>query len=469
MTFEDYISLLPFFVLLAGSLIVLLLESFFSHSSKTASFWMTVASIAGAALILFQVPAATSPLLTPWIQQDPFYKSASLIALGTGFLTLLMSILFFRQFKKGRGEFDFFLLMALMGLLFIASAADFLTLFLGLETLSLALYTLVGYMKQWRMSSEASIKYLLLGALGTALLLYGIALLYGALGTTSLTGLENRYASLTGIESLSFFWGGIVFITCGLLFKAAAVPFQFWAPDVYEGASTPVTAFMSVGVKAGAFFAFARVFAFGFQGLHPFFSEAIGTIAVITLLISNLIALRQLNLRRLFAYSGISHTGFLLIAVAIPGQQAIPALLFYLVIYAVATLGAFFVICLLDKDESGVYIHDLKGLSSRQPLLALLFAFSVLTLLGFPPTAGFFAKFFLFKSAIEAGLLWVVIAALLSTVISAFYYLRLIATAYTPLQEKEEPAKPLHWASLGALCFCVVLLIISLFPSIAML
>lgn len=463
MTLHDYFSLSPLLFLLAGSLIILFIESFFTSISSKLSPWISLTSMLAAALSLVYAPRSDASLLTPWIEQDSFYKIASMLSLGIGIATLFLSDLVFKQFKRGRGEFDVLLLTSLMGLILVALSADFLTLFLGLETLSLSLYVLVGYMKDWERSSEASIKYLLLGALGASFLVYGIALLYGAIGTSHFATLSKSYQTLSGMQSISLFWGGVIFVTVGLCFKAAAVPFQFWAPDVYEGACTPVTAFMSVGVKSGAFFAFARVFLLSFNGFHPLWNEGIALIAVITLIFGNLVALRQLNLRRLFAYSGISHTGFLLVAVASPGPSAVPALLFYLIVYAAATLGAFAVICFLDKNEGGVYIHDLKGLSSAHPYLAFLFAFSILTLAGLPPTAGFFAKFYLFKTALEAGQLWLVILALLSTAIASVYYLRLVAAAYTPSVQGQELLSS-RKLMFGAACFGLLLFILSLYP-----
>jgi NADH-quinone oxidoreductase subunit N len=345
---------------------------------------------------------------------------------------------FLQLFRPSSAEYYFLLLAALFGLLLISAAADFLTLFVGLETLSLALYVLCSYVKKWKLAEESSVKYFLLGSLAAAILLYGIAMIYGATGTTNFSGLSNAFTSANDLQTKALFFGGVALITVGLIFKAAVVPFHIWAPDVYDGAPTPVTAFMAVATKAGAFAALIRIFLLNLPLFDSRWNSAIAALSAITLIYANFVAIRQKYLRRFFAYSGISHAGFLLIPIAIGVSSAINALLFYLVVYAMATLGAFAIIMFLDRRSEGVMIADLRGLFYRSPGLCIALALCLLTLAGIPPTAGFFAKFYLFKLAFEAHYFWLLAIALATTILSAFYYAYIISVMLSKAEEPQE-------------------------------
>lgn len=438
LSLNDALTLSPLLILLCGSLVILLIEAFGKGSILKISLPIAILTIVSALFAAWNLPEVTGPLLTPWITFTPIARFFTILFLLTALASTLLSYSFFKQFKATYGEFLFLLLAASFGLLLIASAADFLTLFLGLETLSIPLYILCGYMKRWEISSESSIKYFLMGALGAAFLLYGIALIYGATGTTRFDALLGGYNALAG-SGKTLFLSGIAFVTLGLAFKAAIVPFHVWAPDVYDGAPTPITAFMAVGTKAGAFAAFAIIFLKALPKFDPVWSECIALLAFPTLIYANIVALRQIQLRRFFAYSGISHAGFLLIPLAAGGPEAIKALSFYLVIYATATLGAFSVLSFLDNKMDGVVLKDLTGLFKRSPFLASIFALCMLTLAGIPPTAGFFAKFYIFKVAFEAGYYALVIVGLLTTILSAYYYLRFVAVMFQEPTEAKEP------------------------------
>jgi NADH-quinone oxidoreductase subunit N len=464
MNVTDYLSLSPLLILLAGGLLTLLLETF---ADAKALFWSSILGLATFALTglaLLTAPSIGNPLLTPWIVSDALAQSGSLLILAVAIGVNLISGPLFRKHPTSRSEFDFFLIMASAGVMLIASSADFLTLFLGLEILSLSLYILTGYMRGWSLSGEASLKYFLMGAIGAAFLVYGIALIYGATGTTGFKGLLAAFRSIQDGQEFSLFWGGIAFITVGLSFKAAIVPFHFWAPDVYEGAPTPVTAFMSVGVKLGAFLAFARIFLVALPQFSTHWEEAIAVFAIISLIYANFVALQQTNLRRFFAYSGISHSGFLLIPFAAQGAYSLTALLFYLTVYALATLIAFAVLAEMDEGEGGVRLEDLKGLAYRSPFLTGLFTLSLLTLAGIPPTAGFFAKFYLFKGALEAGHLTLVIIALLTTVLAFAYYLRFIAILFAQERAKHETSILSNRIVIFTTAATLALIGLSLFP-----
>ncbi len=461
----DLYALSPLLIVLGTALLILLLESFTVEFAKKYSSTLVMLGLTSAIIANWYAPASTNPLLTPWLKFDHLTQLFTLFFLVIGLATTLLSAAFFQRYEATHGEYYFLLLSALFGLILIGASADFLTLFLGLETLSIALYVLCGYMKAWELSHESSMKYFLMGAIAAACLLYGIALIYGAVGTTRFDALLSGYQSLQTSSAQALFMSGIALVTLGLAFKAAIVPFHVWAPDVYEGAPTPVTAFMAVGTKVGAFAAFIRVFLLALPQFSPVWNEAISFLAYPTLIYANFVALRQVQLRRFFAYSGISHAGFLLIPLAAGTTEALSAMLFYLVVYAIATLGAFSVLAFVDQRKQGAILHDLTGLMHRSPLLAGILALCLLTLAGIPPTAGFFAKFYLFKVAFDAGFYALVIVGLLTTILSAYYYLRIIGVMLA--NTSEEPAETHRFypaTTLALICFAAILLV-SIFPT----
>lgn len=421
----DFFALGPFLVLFGFSLVLLLIETFAQDAKKSIAITTFIGLAIGLYVAIIS-PVSTNPLLTDWLKFDSLSRFFAIFFIAIGIGTLLLSVPFFKRFQATEGEYYFLMLSALFGLLLIAAANDFLTLFLGLETLSIALYVLCGYMKKWTISHEASFKYFLLGSMSTAFLLFGIAFVYGATGTTRFDLLLPALKMLPSTHQ-TLFLGGISLVTLGLLFKAAVVPFHVWAPDVYAGAPTPVTAFMAVATKAGAFAALIRIFLQTFDGLDPRWNQALALFAYPTLIYANFVAIRQTQLRAFFAYSGIAHAGFLLLPLAALSPDSAHAMLFYIVVYTVATLGCFAVISFLDTKSEGVMLDDLKGLFRRSPILASTFSLCLLTLAGIPPTIGFFAKFYIFKIAFSAGFYGLVIVGLLTTILAAFYYLRIIA------------------------------------------
>lgn len=461
----DFAALSPLWILLAAAAVLLLLESFASELAKKWALPLTLASIVLSMIAIAYAPASTNPLLTPWLKFDSLTHVFNVLFLSIGFGATLLSGSFLKRHSVSRGEYYFLLLAALFGLMLIIAAADFLTLFLGLETLSIALYVLCGYMKRWEASHEASMKYFLIGAVAAAFLLYGIALVYGAVGTTQLEGLLESYRSLPETSDKVLFFAGIALITMGLAFKAAVVPFHVWAPDVYEGTSTPVTAFMAIGTKAGAFAAFIRVFLGALPQFSTHWSDLVAILACVTLIFANLVALRQFQLKRFFAYSGIAHAGFLLMPLVAGTLEAKDAMLFYLAVYALATFGAFAVITLVDGQKPGSLFRDLQGLFYRSPALAVVFAISMLTLAGIPPTAGFFAKFYVFKVAFQAGYYWLVVVGLLTTILSVYYYLRIVSLMFS--ETPGQAVKPLFSWKAGVVATAASLAIVALsfFPA----
>lgn len=465
LTLTDYAALSPLLILLGGALILLLLESFAEAAAKQYAFYLALITICVAIGAAYFAPPSDNPLLTPWLRFDALGRFFTFFFLIIGLGSILLSSLFFQNFEASQGEYFFLLLASIFGLILVGDSADFLMLFLGIETLSISLYVLCGYMKKWKFSNEAAIKYFLIGSLAAAFLLYGIALIYGAVGSTSLEGLANAYRSLPAASDKVLFISGIALVTLGLAFKAAIVPFHVWAPDVYDGASTPVTAFMAVGTKAGAFAAFVRVFMDALPQFDQYWNEGMTLLAYLTMIYANIVALRQIQLRRFFAYSGISHAGFLLIPLIVGTADALAALQFYLVVYALATFGSFAVLTFLDKRPEGVMMSDLRGLFRRSPLLCGIFSLCLLTLGGIPPTVGFFAKFYLFKVAFEAGYYGLVIVGLLTTILSAYYYMRIVAVMLSETPE-EKAAPQYSWpAILVGLTTSAAIVLLSCYPS----
>lgn len=330
LTSTDIFAISHLLILLAGGLLLLLLESFFPSSAKKTSIPVAIATLVLATIAVYYAPESANPLLTNWIYFDSLARFFAFLFIMITLGSILLSVPFFKRFDASKGEYFFLLFSALIGLLLTSSAADFLTLFLGIETLSLSLYILCGYIRSWDNSREASTKYFLTGALAAAFLLYGIALIYGATGTTRFDNLLAKYQAMEIASDQALFLGGAAFITLGIAFKAAIFPAHGWAPDVYDGAPTPITAFMAIAAKAGAFAAFIRIFLEALPNFNPLWNQGAGLLVYPTLLYANTVALCQTQLRRFFAYSSIANAGFLLIPLAAGGPEAMQALLFIL-------------------------------------------------------------------------------------------------------------------------------------------
>lgn len=358
-------------------------------------------------------------------------------------LTIIMSVSYLKREQLAHGEYYALLLFCTLGMMVMASAGDLLTMFLGLETLSIPIYVLAGYRSNTIKGNESGLKYLLTGAFASGFLLYGISFIYGATGSISLQGIGGFLAAAGGNVSFLMLIG-ITLLFVGFAFKIAAVPFHMWTPDVYQGAPTPITAFMSVAVKAAAFAGLLRVI----LTLVPFGSllESFGTglwwTAIITMTAGNLMALSQKNIKRMLAYSSISHAGYLLIGVIAAlnmgvAQMALSGILFYLIAYTLMNIGAFAVILIVArKGDKYEKVDDFAGLAIKHPALAVMMSIFLLSLAGFPPTAGFFGKFYLFSAAVSAGLVPLVIIAVINSLISVVYYLRPVMTMYfKPLPE----------------------------------
>ena len=373
---------------------------------------------------------------------DGFRFAASTVFLIGAIFTVLLSLGYLGRERVIVPEFYVLLLFATIGMMLMAGGNDLIEIFLGLEVMSVAVYVLAGINRRSGSSAEAALKYFLLGAFASAFLLYGIALIYGATGSTNLTTIAFQLAdgNLVGTPMLGF---GIALLLVGFGFKVAAVPFHMWAPDVYDGAPTPVTAFMAAAVKAAAFAALVRITVVALGDVVPVWQGLVWWLAVITMVVGNLIALAQRRLKRMLAYSSVAHAGYLLVAVASGTAVGGAAYLFYAFAYTLMTVGAFAILASAGRDgESDVMIDDLSGLAQRRPWTALAMAVFMLSLLGFPGTAGFIGKWYILSAAIGTGQGLLAVLLVLASVLSAGYYLPVIMNMYmrAPADDRPEPA-----------------------------
>jgi NADH-quinone oxidoreductase subunit N len=451
----NWLVIAPEIVVLITALLVMLVDLFLAREQKSRLAWLSLVGVLAAAALSYYMwdaspggaAAGSSPALQNMLVADGYALFFNLVILAAAALAILFSVEYTGRAGLARGEYYTLLLLSTTGMMLMASAINLMTIFLALEILSIALYVLVGLNRAELRSAEAALKYFLLGAFASGFLLYGMALTYGQAGTTSLDGLRDYVASLgTGLPALLLV--GLGLMVTGFGFKVAVVPFQMWTPDAYEGAPTSVTAFMSVGAKAAGFAALIRVvlYAFGITtgvSLGADWGWGIGVLAALTMTVGNLTALRQTNLKRMLAYSSIAHAGYILVGVASGNELGASAVLFYLFAYAFMNVGAFAVLIAVGRFDGvaggGETLDDLSGLAARKPGLAAAMALFMLSLAGVPPLVGFLAKFYVFSAAVEAGLVWLAVFGVINSVVSAYYYLRVVVVIY--MREGQVPAE----------------------------
>jgi NADH-quinone oxidoreductase subunit N len=401
---------------------------------------------------------------------DSFALFFKVLFAGIAFLVILASADYIGKFERFQGEYYALILLSTLGMMLMAATADLISLYIALELTSISLYILVGFLKD-RKSTEASLKYLLLGAVASAVLLYGMALVFGTTGATQLGAIANsiQSMSLSSILDSPALLMGIVLLVAGFSFKIAAVPFQMWVPDVYEGAPTPVTAYLSVASKAAGFAIILRIFYSAF-GLPEWLSSNWGMIfavlAVISMVIGNVVAIPQSNIKRMLGYSSIAQAGYLMVGLAAFGFASASntvgqsTILFFLASYALTNLGAFIAIIAISNKTGSDEINDFSGMFKRTPLLALGLTFCLISLIGMPPAAGFMAKFYLFSAAAQNDLLWLVVIAAINSVISAYYYLRVVKVMWfgEPASAEKVPSSGAPRFALFVCCLGVLLL-----------
>src|SRR5436190_15494967 len=425
---SDFYYILPEIVLTAGALLVLIADVMLPPARRRALGWVALLAIGATAASLAPFTSTHVEVGNGLIAVDRFALFFKIVFLLAAAITVLMSFHYLDVEGAPPGEYYFLILCATLGMMIMAGGIDLITIFVGLETMAVSFYILAGFIKPSQRSNEAAVKYFLLGAFSLGILLYGMSLMYGLSGTTNLRVMAPLFA---GQESDRRLVLAVILVVAGVGFKIAAVPFHMWAPDVYEGAPTPVTAFLSVGSKAASFAMLLRIFFEGLPAMSADWRLLFEALSIVTMTVGNVAALTQSNLKRMLAYSSIAHAGYVLIGVVAGTPRGVEATLIYLFIYAFMQLGAFAVIVLLRRqDVIGDELKDFSGLYSRQPYAAFAMLLFMLSLGGIPPTAGFMGKFWLFGAAIDAGYVWLALIGVLNSAVSLYYYVRLVVFMY---------------------------------------
>ena len=426
-SFEDLIASAPLTVISLTAVVVLVVESV-RDRTEGLNCWITIGGL------LVALAAAVTSLGTSgsayggMLATGGYASYFAIVFCIAGLLTVMLSRSYIAKEGIEHGEYYSLILFAMAGMMLMAAAADLITFFLGLETMSISFYVMAGFARKRITSNEAALKYFLLGAFATGFLLYGIALIYGSTGTTRLAGIMM---GLQVYSTKSLFLIGLALLMVGLAFKVAAVPFHMWVPDVYEGSPTTVSGFMSTGGKAAAFSAFLLIFSPALVSVMGSVREILAVLAALSMIVGNIIAISQNNIKRMLAYSSIAHAGYILTGIVAANAAGSNGVLFYLITYTVMNIGAFGVLSILETSDGGnLTFDDYTGLSSRRPMLAALMAMFMFSLSGIPPFGGFFGKYYVFAGAIEGGYTWLAIIGVLMSVVSVYYYLRLVVLMY---------------------------------------
>jgi NADH-quinone oxidoreductase subunit N len=401
-----------------------------------------------------------------------FFKVLFLLA---GILTILVSASYLEVERANAGEYYALVLFAIVGMMFLASAGEFITIFVSLETMALSFYILVGFLKANRKSNEAALKYFLLGSFSTGIFLYGISLIYGTTQTTvlGLIGISRAKMALAEVAVAPIFGLGVILVIVGLAFKIAAVPFHMWAPDAYEGAPTPVTAFLSTASKAAAFVVLARIVSMAFMPLGPRWATLLAILAVASMTLGNVAAILQDNIKRMLAYSSIAHAGYVLMGLIAVGlgdsvetrEYGLKAVLLYLFIYTFVNFGAFAMVIILRREQiAGDRVGDFAGLARRAPWAAFAMLVFMLSLAGIPMTAGFIGKWYLFGAAVKAHYAWLAVVAVINSAVSLYFYVRVVVNMYMKAPEEAARFAP-SWGQRVAVGVCMAFtLVFGIFP-----
>ena len=428
---SDFYYILPEIVLTAGALLVLIADVALPKAQRGALAWVTLLALGATAVSLVPFTSTRVEVAHGLIAVDQFALFFKVVFLLAAAITVLMSVRYLAVEGASPGEYYFLILCATLGMFVMAGGIDLITIFIGLETMAVSFYILAGFIKPSQRSNEAAVKYFLLGAFSLGILLYGMSLMYGLSGTTNLRVMATQF---TGQEKDPRLILAVILVVAGVGFKIAAVPFHMWAPDVYEGAPTPITAFLSVGSKAASFAMLIRIFVEGLPAMNADWRLLFAVLAIITMTVGNVAAVTQSNVKRMLAYSSIAHAGYVLIGIVAwspTNPRGITATLIYLMIYSFMQLGAFAVIVLLRRqDVVGDELKDFSGLHFRNPFAAFAMLLFMLSLGGIPPTAGFMGKFWLFSAAIDAHYYWLAVIGVLNSAISLYYYIRIVVFMY---------------------------------------
>ncbi|MBV9294072.1 MAG: NADH-quinone oxidoreductase subunit N [Acidobacteriaceae bacterium] len=462
----EYLRFLPEIILSIVGIAIMMLEAVMRNTRRIG---LGVLSLVGVALALganFWAYTSKGSAFQNMIVVDGYGTFFRALVLIVGFLCILTSFSYLERENAQKGEYYALILFSVTGQCILATASDLIMVFIGLEISSIATYILAGYLRDDRRNNESALKYFLLGSFATAFLLYGIAWIYGLIGSTNLEEIRRVLDQAQRPTILSGLAAALMFV--GFAFKVSVAPFQAWAPDVYQGAAAPVSAFMSTGAKAAAFAVFFRVFMTSFRPMNDRWIPLVWACALLSMIVGNFAALLQTNVKRLLGYSAIAHAGYVMVALTASSQIGMAAGMFYLASYALMNIGAFAVVShIAARNEKYVRIDDLAGLGRREPVTAALLAIFVFSLIGVPLTGGFFAKFYVFQAALDSHLVWLTVLGLINSAIAAYYYLKIIVAIYMrePGTATTELAPPSISLQLAIWASAAGTLILGIFPS----
>jgi NADH-quinone oxidoreductase subunit N len=436
----SWLALLPVLIVSGTGMLVLVTDLWVEGPDREGLGWIGIVGLLVAAVVSALLWNTHALAFAGGFGIDRYAVFFDVLLCLAASLTLLMSMDYLQQVEVAHGEYYALVLFATAGMMIMAAATDLIVIFLGLEVMSIAVYVLAGIWRRNLRSTEAALKYFLLGAFATGFLLFGIALLYGACGSTVLPVITEKLRhGAAAQQQLALVGVGLLLIGFG--FKVAAVPFHAWTPDVYEGAPTAITAFMAVGVKAAAFAAFARVFLRHLMPLASDWTTVVWVLAALTMTTGNVIALVQTNIKRMLAYSSIAHAGYILVGIVTAGEAAGAAVLYYLLVYGLMNLGAFAVVIALGRrGVANEHIDDYAGVGFSHPFLGFCMSVFMLSLAGVPALAGFTGKFYLFSAAVQAGFVWLALIGVLNSVVSMYYYIGVLVRMYMAETVSEVPA-----------------------------
>jgi len=466
MTEADLFTVLPMIVIVAWAVLLMVADLWIPKERKGLTALLAAAGLAAGMGFTLAQAGAIATGMNDMVVVDGFSVTMNMIFLASGLAGVALAYDYLRRQNIERGEYYVLLLFSISGMMLMANANDLIMVFLALELLSIPLYILAGFARPRVESEESSLKYFLLGAFASGFVLYGTALVYGATAHTNLTSISQAVAA--GTANTALFVSGAALILVGFGFKVAAVPFHRWAPDVYQGAPSPVTGFMSVAVKAAGFAALLRVFITAFGSLAVDMTGVLYVLAALTMIGGNVLAIVQTNIKRLLAYSSIANAGYLLMAFVPYGNgsvlgDAVSSALFFLVGYGLTSIGAWAVVIALEQAEGkGLEINDFAGLGRKYPWMALAMLVFMLSFTGVPLTLGFWGKFFLFRTAVQSGFISLALIGLVTSIISAYYYLRVVVVMY--MRPGEPAATEDVWVRFTALASAVAVVALGFIP-----
>lgn len=459
----NFAAVLPEIGLTVLAIIVLILDLFMHKDKKRVLGFVSVLGLLALLPVVFMT-VYSAPSFGGMVISDLYSAFFNTIFIIAAIFTILISSKYLTKMEMHRGEYYYITLFATLGMMVMASSNDFISLYVGLELMALSFYVLVALRFDSTRSVEGALKYFILGALSSGILLYGISFAYGITGTTNLAEMAIELSDLSTWNSFLFL--GIAMIIVGFAFKIAVFPFHVWAPDTYEGAPTPVTALLSVGSKAAAFAVFLRVFIVAFPAFQPEWSKLLWILSAATMLFGSVVAISQKNIIRMLAYSSIAHAGIILIGLLSYNEMGLAGIMYYLLVYVFMNMGIFaVVIFLVRKDGKWEHISDYKGLATRSPLTAFLMALFLVSLAGIPPTGGFLAKFYIFASAINAHYYWLAVIGVIATVISLFFYARVIFYMYMKEPDDFDSSLPQTSELIVLFCAAIGTIFLGVYPA----